>query len=99
MVVPNVLLREVLPPFALRLGEIIGFIRKEDLEVLFRHLQKVAMDLFERLMISNHFPQHSSITAKVFGEPSEGISIHNILLEILVSVLRRELVPCVQPRD
>jgi hypothetical protein len=37
MVVPNVLLREVLPPFALRLGEIIGLIRKEDLEVLFRH--------------------------------------------------------------
>jgi hypothetical protein len=59
----------------------------------------VAMDLFERLMISNHFPQHSFITTKVFGEPSEGIYVHNILLEILFSVLRRELVPCVQPRD
>jgi hypothetical protein len=59
----------------------------------------VAMDLFKRLMISNHFPQHSFITAKVFGEPSEGISVHNILLQILVSILRRELVPCVQPRD
>jgi hypothetical protein len=64
----------------LRLGEIIGFIRKEDLEVLFRHPRKVAMDLFERLMISNHFPRHSFITAKVFGEPCEGISVHNILL-------------------
>jgi hypothetical protein len=59
----------------------------------------VAMDLFERLMISNHFRQHSFITAKVFGEPCEGISVHNILLDLLVSVLQRELVPCVQPRD
>jgi hypothetical protein len=59
----------------------------------------VAVDLFERLMIINHFPQHSFITAKVFGEPSEGISVHNILLQILVSVLQRELIPCVQPRD
>jgi hypothetical protein len=57
-VVSYVLLRELLPLGHSRLGVVFCFVCQEDIEVLFCHPRKVALDLFEWLTISTHPPHH-----------------------------------------
>ena len=63
-----------------------------------RDLRKVFVDLCESGTLSNLLPHHGFVTAQGFGEPDEGMGVDNIIVEILVIVVGRELVSCVKPR-